>query len=96
VSENRFLRKIFGTKRDEIIGGRGKLRNGKLHKFYSSPKIIVMTQSRRRRWVGLVAGMVEKRDPCRVSVAKTEGKGLQGKYRSRGENNNNMGFREQD
>jgi hypothetical protein len=31
VFENRVLRRIFGAKRDEIIGGWGKLHNEELH-----------------------------------------------------------------
>jgi hypothetical protein len=76
VSENRFLRKVFGTKRDEIIRGWGKLRNGELHNLYCSPKKIVMTQTRKRRWTRHVAGMVEKRNSYRIFDAKTESKGL--------------------
>jgi hypothetical protein len=33
VFENRVLRRIFGTKRDEVTGEWGKLHNGKLHNF---------------------------------------------------------------
>jgi hypothetical protein len=35
--ENRMLRRIFGPKRDEIIGGWRKLRNEEIKKIYSSP-----------------------------------------------------------
>jgi PAS domain-containing protein len=37
VFENRMLRRIFGLKRDEVIGGRRKLHNEELHNLYSSP-----------------------------------------------------------
>jgi hypothetical protein len=40
VYENRVLRRIFGAKRNEIIGGWRKLHNEELHNFYSSPSII--------------------------------------------------------
>jgi hypothetical protein len=33
-------RRIFGPKRDEVIGEWGKLHNEELHDFYSSPSII--------------------------------------------------------
>jgi hypothetical protein len=46
VSENRALRRIFGPKRDHIIGWR-KLHNEELHNLYSSPSIITMIKSRR-------------------------------------------------
>jgi hypothetical protein len=34
--ENRVLRRIFGTKRDEVTGGWRKLHNEELHNVYSS------------------------------------------------------------
>jgi hypothetical protein len=36
VFENRVLRRIFGPKRDEILGGWGKLHNEEFHNLYSS------------------------------------------------------------
>jgi hypothetical protein len=40
VFENRVMRGIFGTKRDEVMGERRKLHNGELHNLYPSPDII--------------------------------------------------------
>jgi hypothetical protein len=40
VFENRVLRKTFGPKRDEVIGGWRKLHNEELHNLYCSPSII--------------------------------------------------------
>jgi hypothetical protein len=40
VFENRVLRRIFGPKRDEVMGGWRKLHNEALHNLYSSPNII--------------------------------------------------------
>jgi hypothetical protein len=37
VFENRVLRRIFGSKRDEVKGDLRKLHNEELHKLYSSP-----------------------------------------------------------
>jgi hypothetical protein len=54
--ENRVLRRIFGTKRDEVTGER-KLHNKELHDLYSSPSIIRIIKSRRMRWAGHVARM---------------------------------------
>jgi hypothetical protein len=34
-----------------------KLHNEELHNLYSSPSIIRMTESKKMRWVGYVAGM---------------------------------------
>jgi hypothetical protein len=38
VFENTVLRRIFGAKRDEVIGGWRKLYKEELHKLYSSHK----------------------------------------------------------
>jgi hypothetical protein len=55
VFENKVLRRIFGPKRGEVIGGWRKLHNEELHNLYSSPCIIRMITSRRMRWAGNVA-----------------------------------------
>jgi hypothetical protein len=39
VFENRVLRRIFGTKRDEVTGEWRKLHSGELHNLYSFPNI---------------------------------------------------------
>jgi len=46
VFENRMLRRIFGSKRDEVIGEWRKLHNEKLNDLYSSPNIIRVNKSR--------------------------------------------------
>jgi hypothetical protein len=48
--ENRILRKIFGSKRDEVTGKWRKLHNEELHNLYSSTDIIRQIKSRRMRW----------------------------------------------
>ena len=53
--ENRVLRKIFGTKRDEVAGEWRKLHNEDLCEPYSSPNIIGEIKSRRLKWVVHVA-----------------------------------------
>jgi hypothetical protein len=40
VFENRFLRRIFGPKRDEVTGEWRKFHNEELHNLYSSADII--------------------------------------------------------
>jgi hypothetical protein len=39
VFQNKVLRRILGSKRDEAIGGR-KMYNEELHNFYSLPNVI--------------------------------------------------------
>jgi hypothetical protein len=48
-SENWFLRRIFGPKRDEVTGEWRKLHNEKLHNLYTSPNITRQIKSRRMR-----------------------------------------------
>jgi hypothetical protein len=48
VFENRVLRRIFGSKKYEVIGGWRKLHNEELHDLYSSPNIIRMIKLRMR------------------------------------------------
>jgi hypothetical protein len=55
VFENRVLRRIFGPKRDEVMGEWRKLHNEELHDLYSSPGIIRIIKLRRIRWAGHVA-----------------------------------------
>jgi hypothetical protein len=60
VFENRVLRRIFGTKRDEVTGEWKKLHNEELRDLYSSPSIVRIMKSRRTRFVGHVARMWEE------------------------------------
>jgi hypothetical protein len=48
------LRRIFGSKRDEVPEGWRKLHNEELHNLYSSPNIIRTIKPRRMRWTGHV------------------------------------------
>jgi hypothetical protein len=74
VFQNRVLRRIFGPKREEVIGGWRKLQNEELHDLYSSPSIIRVMKSRRMRCVGHVGRMGEKRNVYRLLVGKPQGK----------------------
>jgi hypothetical protein len=49
------LRRIFGSKKDEMTGGWRKLHNEEVHNFYSSSNIIKIIKSTSRRWAGHVA-----------------------------------------
>jgi hypothetical protein len=55
--ENRELRKIFGPKRDEVMGGLRKLHNEELHNLFSSLSVIRMIKPRRMKWSGHIAQM---------------------------------------
>jgi hypothetical protein len=61
VFENRVLRRIFGLKRDEVMGGWRKLHSEELHNLHSSSSILRMIKSRRIRWAGHVARMGRRR-----------------------------------
>jgi hypothetical protein len=65
------LNKIFEPK-DEVIGDWRKLHNEELHKLCSSRSIMGMIKSRRARWVGHIAQIMEKRNIYRISVGKPE------------------------
>jgi hypothetical protein len=53
-----------------------------------------MIKSRRMRWVGYVARMVEKRNACRILVGKPERKRPLGRQRHKCVDNINMDHRE--
>jgi hypothetical protein len=83
VFENRVLRRIFGPKRDEVIGEWRKLHNEELHALYSSPSIIRIIKARRMRWAGHVARMGENRNAYRLLVGNPEGRRPLGRPRRR-------------
>jgi hypothetical protein len=83
VFENRVLRKIFGLKRDEVMGDWRKLHNEELHNLYSSPSTITVIKPRKMRWAGDVARMRETRNAYRVLVGKPQRKRPQGRSRRR-------------
>jgi hypothetical protein len=74
MSENRELRRIFGSKRDEMTRGWRKLHNEELHNLYSSQSIFRMFKSR-MRGAGHVARIRRRRQNAyRILVGKPEGK----------------------
>jgi hypothetical protein len=90
VFENRVLKRIFGTKRDEVTGELRKLRNEWLNDLYSLPNIMRVVKSRRMRWAGHVARMGLERGVHRVLVGESERKRPLGSPRCRGEDNIKM------
>jgi hypothetical protein len=92
--ENTVLRRLFGPKRDEVMGDWRKLHNGELHNLYSSPNIICMIKSRRMRCAGYVVYMEEMRNAYTVLVGKPEGMKPLRRPRHRWEDNVKMYLRE--
>ena len=87
VFENRVLRRVFGSKRDEVTGEWRKLHNEELSDLYSLPNIVRVVKSRRMRWAGHVARMAEGRGVHRVLVGKPEGRRPLGRPRHRWQDN---------
>jgi hypothetical protein len=74
VFENRVLRRIFGSKRDEVKGEWRRLHNEELNDLYSSPNIIRVIKSRRMRRAGHVARMGEGRGAYRILAGRPGGR----------------------
>jgi hypothetical protein len=70
---NRVPRRIFGSKRAEVMGEWRKLHSGELCDLCSLPSIIRIIKSRRMRWEGPVAQMGEKRNTYRLLMGKPAG-----------------------
>jgi hypothetical protein len=94
VFENKVLRRIFGPKRDEVIGGWRKLHYEDLHNLYCSPSIIRIIKSRSMRGTLYLARMEKNRNAYRILVGKADGKRPPGRPRRRCENNIIMDLRE--
>jgi hypothetical protein len=71
VFENRVLRKIFGPKRDEMMGEWRKLHNEELRDLYFSPSIIRIIKSRRMSLAMHVQQMGQKRNAYSLLMGKT-------------------------
>jgi len=69
VFENMVLRRIFGSRSDEVMGEWRRLHNEELNDLYSSPNSVWVI-SRRLRSAGHVAHMGEVRGVYRVLVGK--------------------------
>jgi hypothetical protein len=85
VFEHRVLRRVFGTKTDEVTGEWRKLHNEELNDLYSLPNIVRVVKSKRMRLAGHVARMGEDRGVHRVLVGKLEEKRQLGRPRRRWE-----------
>jgi len=58
VFENRVLRRVFGSKRDEVTGEWKKIHNEELSNLYSLPNIVRVVKARRMRWAGHVCHFI--------------------------------------
>ena len=94
VFEKMVLRRIFGTRRDEVTREWRRLHNEKLNDLYSSPNIVRVIKWRRMRWAGHVARMGEERGVYRVLVWKPEGRRPLGRLRRRWVGNIRMDLQE--
>jgi hypothetical protein len=74
VFENRVLRRIFGPKRDEVIGEWRRLHSGELHNLYSPLNIIRQIKSRGMRGMGHMACVEVERRVYKTVVGKPKEK----------------------
>jgi PAS domain-containing protein len=94
VFENRVLRRIFGSKRDEVTGEWRRLHKEELNDLYSSQNIIRAIKSRRMRWAGYVVRMGEGRGAYRILVGRSERRRPLGRPRCIWEDNIKMDLQE--
>jgi hypothetical protein len=87
VFENRVLRKMYGSKREEVAGGWRRLHNEEVHNLYASSHTINVMKSRRMRWADHVERMGDMRNVYRVLVGKRKRKSPLGRPKRRWENN---------
>jgi hypothetical protein len=67
------LRRIFGSKRDEVTGEWRRLHNEELYALYL-PNIVRVIKSRKIKWAGQVEHTRDRRGAYVVLVGKPEGK----------------------
>jgi hypothetical protein len=83
--ENRVLRRIFGSERDEVTKEWRKLHTEELNDLYCSPITARVIKSRRMSWAEHVARVGERRGVYRVLMGKPEGKRPLGRHMHRWE-----------
>ena len=57
VFQNMVFRRIFGPRRNEVMGEWRRMNDEELNDLYPSPKVVRVLKSRRMRWAGDVACM---------------------------------------
>ena len=85
------LRRVLGSKKDELTGEWRKLHKEELRDLYPLPNIVRVVKSRRMRWAGHVG---EGKVLHGVLVGKPEGKRPLGRPRRKWEDNIKMDLRE--
>jgi hypothetical protein len=94
VYENRVLRKIFGPKKEEVVGDWRRLYNEELHKLNTSPNVIRAVKSRRIRSVRKVERVGNMGNAHKILIGKPEWKRHLGRPRRRWEDNIRMNLKE--
>jgi hypothetical protein len=74
VFENRVLRRIFVSRREEVTGEWRTLYDEELNDLYSLPYIARVIKLRKMRWAGKIVRMGDRRCVFRVLVGKPEEK----------------------
>jgi hypothetical protein len=69
----RVLRRIYGARREEVVGGWRRLHNEELHNLYASSYIVGVTKSRRLRWAGHVVRIGDIRSVYKIVIGKYQG-----------------------
>jgi hypothetical protein len=73
VFKSRVLR-IFGPKRDRVVGGLRRLHNEKLHNLYAAPNTLKVIKLRRMRLAGHVACIGEMRYAYKILTENLKGR----------------------
>ena len=92
--ENRVLKRIYRTRRDEVTRKWRRLHNEELNDLYFSPNIVRVIKWRRMRWAGHVARMGEERGVYRALVGIPVGRRPLGRPRRRWVDNIRMDLQE--
>jgi hypothetical protein len=93
VFNNRVLRNVLRSKKDEVAGECRKLHNEQLCDLYCSPNIVRLITSRKMRWAGHVARMGDRRGAYKVLVGRPEGKRVHVRRKHRWENKSKWIFK---
>jgi hypothetical protein len=68
------LRRLFGHRREEVVGGWRRLHNEELHNLHTASKVLHVIISRTTRWAGRVARMGGMKNAYSILVGKPDWK----------------------